>query len=553
MSVCPSSDTTAGVVRDSIDVRRLPWIRPLVAAYANDFPSVATLFAGNPADPAAWRQAIARVQRAPRDRHALAAILRRQLDRRRAPAEAREAAEALGHDQSVAIVTGQQAGVFGGPLYTLLKSATALQLARRVREEHGTSAIAVFWVDEEDHDWNEIRTAELLDANLSLSRVELSGVDGAGHRPIASLTLDDGINDALAELQRLLSPTEFTSDVMAQLRAHYRPGAGVAAAFAGWLDSLLGRHGLVVFESADPAAKPLVADVFVRELTHPGKTAALARDAGQAMSRLGHQPQVEPADDSVALFYLDSAGRRAIRRHGDDYVVDDAVRSASELRDEARSAPQHFSPNVLLRPLVQDRLFPTVCYVSGPSELAYQAQLRSIYREFEIEAPLLYPRATATVLDAGAVRFLDRYRLSLEALHAQDDSALNRLLENQLPPAIEQLLTEMENDIGRRAGVLKAEIVALDPTLSGAVDTTVERIQETTKTLHHKIIQASKRKDETLRRQFQRTRALAFPGGESQERVLNLVFFLNRHGPAFPDRLLETLPLDMGRHLVLTP
>jgi bacillithiol biosynthesis cysteine-adding enzyme BshC len=523
-----------------------------VSAYASDFASVAPLFAGNPADPEAWRETIARVQRAPRDRQALVAMLGRQLERRGAPPEAREAAGKLADPASVAIVTGQQAGLFGGPLYTLLKAVTAIQLARKMSDEHGTPVIPVFWVDEEDHDWDEIRTAELLDASLTPRQITLADLPGARERTIASLVLDEGINDALDELNQLLSPCESGAEVVALLRQHYRPGAGMSDAFAGWIEALLGRHGLVVFQSADPAAKSLVGDLFVRELEHPGKTTALARQAGDEMRKLGHQPQVEPADDSVALFRMDENGRHAIKQRGSGYVVQDDVCARQALVDEARTAPQRFSPNVLLRPVVQDRLFPTVCYVGGPSELAYQAQLKRVYQEFGVEFPLLYSRASATLLESKSMRFLDRHQLPLEALQGQDDLALNNLLESLLPPTIERALEESARDIAARAGALKKEVSSLDPTLGGAVDTTAEHMRQALDTLRHKIVHAAKKKDETLRRQFQETRSLAFPGGHPQERSLNLTFAPSRYGVAVCDRLIESLPLDTSKHYVLT-
>jgi bacillithiol biosynthesis cysteine-adding enzyme BshC len=359
------------------------------------------------------------------------------------------------------------------------------------------------------------------------------------------------VESTLESLERGLAPTEFTRDLLRSLRRHFHPGARMATAFAAWVDELLGRHGLVVFESADPAVKPLAADIFARELDNPGLTARLARDTGELMRTFGHAPQVEPVEDSVALFYLDGEGRRSIRRRGAEFLIGDATRPARDLQVEAERHPERFSPNVLLRPLVQDRLFPTVCYVCGPSELAYQAQLGGVYREFSVEVPLLYPRVNATLLDSGAIRFLERYGLALEALHAQDESALNRLLESQLPPGIEAGLQTTEREITERAASLKGLIAPLDPTLVGAVDTTVERIRETLHTLHTKIIHATKRKDDTLRRQFTRTRALAFPGGHPQERVLNVAFFVNRHGPSLGDRLIELLPVETDKHYVL--
>jgi bacillithiol biosynthesis cysteine-adding enzyme BshC len=546
-------DAPNTLVRAAIDLRRFPWIRPLVAAYSSDFGSVASLFAGNPADPAAWAPTIARVQNAPRDRAGLSRVIAAQLERRNAPKHARAAAGRLADATTVAVVTGQQAGLFGGPLYTLLKAVTAIQLARKVSAAHGIAAIPVFWVEAEDHDWDEVRTARVLDADLALHEITLDNLEGAGTRPVASLVIDDGIGDALAGLEAALPATEFTGDLISRLRMHYRPGQRMGTAFASWLDDLLGRYGLVVFEAADPAAKPLVGALFSRELEAPCRTTHNAKQAGEAMAALGHDPQVQPADDSVALFYMGDGNRYSIKRREDGYVLGDTVRPHAEVQAEAAAHPERFSPNVLLRPVVQDHLFPTVCYVAGPSELAYQAQLGAIYKDFGVEVPLLYPRANATLLDAAAVRFLEKYNLPLEALQPHDESALNRLLESQLPPGVEDALDAASEEIRARLEVLKAAMPAIDPTLVGAADTTLERMQETLKHLHAKIIQASKRKDETLRRQYTRTQALAFPEGHPQERIVDLAFFLNRYGQALCDRLIDGLPLEMGQHYVVTP
>lgn len=548
-----SSDTLAAVTpRAAVDLRRFSWIRPLVTAHAREYDRVAALFTGNPADPAAWQATIARVARGARHRDAVANALDAQLTRRQAPPEAHAAAALLRDASSVAIVTGQQAGLFGGPLYTLLKAITSIQLARKVTREHGVPAIPVFWVDAEDHDWNEIRSARILDANFAVTDIALGQLPGAGARPVGRLTLDASIAAALETLRSQLAPTEFTAELIAALGRRYRDGARVGAAFAGLLDDLLGPLGLVVFEADDASVKPLVADLFARELEHPCRTTRLAREAGALMTSLGHAPQVEPADDSVALFHMDQDARRGVKRQGDGYTTGDGVRSVADLKAEALAHPERFSPNVLLRPIVQDRLFPTACYVAGPSELAYQAQLGGIYREFGVEPPLLYSRVSATIIDSAAARFFERSGLPLEALHAQDESALNKLLESLLPPGLDRAIHESEAALADRLAALKPAVTSIDPTLGGAVDTTVEKMRDTLKTLNNKIIQAAKRKDDTLRRQFTRTRALTFPDGAPQERALSIVFFLNRYGLALAPRLLEMLPLETDQHYVLT-
>jgi bacillithiol biosynthesis cysteine-adding enzyme BshC len=271
------------------------------------------------------------------------------------------------------------------------------------------------------------------------------------------------------------------------------------------------------------------------------------------MARLGHAPQIEPADDVVCLFYVDERGRHPIRLRDGRFIVGEESRPTQALALEAAAHPERFSPNVLLRPLVQDTLFPTACYVAGPSELAYHAQLAPAYEAFAIPRPLLASRASATLLDSAGARFLDRSHVPLEALQPRDDAALNRLLEAQLPPEIESLFSGIDRQLEDATERLKPVAISVDPTLAGTVDTTLVRARETFKHLQGKILQASKKKDDTLRRQFGRTRTLVFPNGAPQERVLNVSFFVNRYGPALFSRLLETLPAVADAHYVITP
>ena len=537
--------------RLEVDLRRLPWIRPLASAYASDFSSVSEFFAGNPWTAEGWRDAIARVQAFGRDRDGLTRVLLAQAEPRGAPPAARQAIAQLKDARAVAVVTGQQAGLFGGPLYTLLQAITALQLAARARDAHGVSAVAIFWVDAEDHDWDEVRSCPVLTADLELRAISLGSPKGAGEVPVAALTLGADAERAIAELEQALQRTEFTGEVIAALHEAYRAGTGMSEAFARWMERLLGPLGLIVFESADPAAKPLAADLFARVLSDPGHVARLAAESGEAMRRKGHEPQVVPQADAVALFRL-NGGRRSIRIRDAQFLVEEQPVARETLVAEAASAPHTFSPNVLLRPVVQDTLFPTVAYVSGPSELAYLGQLKQVYERFGVPMPLIYPRASITLLDSASTRFLSRYDLPLADLRQQDEAALNRMLEAQLPARVESSLLEAEAAMQRSMAQVIDAVAQIDPTLSGAARTTLGRMEHDLRTLHGKIIHAAKKRDETLRRQFARAQALAFPGGQPQERMLGLPFFLNRYGWGLIKRLEAELPLDTGRHWVLT-
>ena len=533
-----------------IDVRTLEWIRPLVGEYAFNFQNLSELFSGNPATADGWREAISRTH-AQRRNPAIADIIAAQQASRGAPSKARESAARLSDPRAVVIATGQQAGVFGGPLFTLLKAVTAIELATKVSAEHKVPAVPVFWVDAEDHDWEEIRSCTVLDAEFQAKTITLPNLEGAGALPIAQLTLDDRINASIAELLAALPTTDFTAQVGDDIRRAYRPGARMAEAFSTWIESILGPHGLVVFESADPAAKPLAAPVFLRELESPGRTAALAAAAGEKLRARGHQPQVTPHAGSVSLFHLNGA-RQPIRREGDQFYIGETPATLDSLLDDARDNPGRFSPNVLLRPLVQDTLFPTICYVSGPSELAYLGQLREVYQYFGVPMPLIYPRASATLVDGSAARFLNKHQVPFDALRSRDESALNQLLQSQLPPEIEESLTSAEDALRSALQRVIEAMPALDPTLAGAAKTTMGKMEHDLKSLHGKVIQAAKRRDETLRRQFVRTQAQIFPLGQPQERTLTLVYFINRYGPGLVDALMRTLPMELGRHWVVT-
>jgi bacillithiol biosynthesis cysteine-adding enzyme BshC len=538
-------------VRIPVDVRRFPWIRRLAADYAYDFRSVAPFFSGDPADRGAWADAIARTQAHDRRRDAIAAVIARQQERRGAPPRAREAGALLADRSTVAIVTGQQAGLFGGPLFTLFKALTAIKLAEQVARDHKVPAVAVFWIDAEDHDWEEVRSCTVFDETFAPRSVSLPARPGAEPAPVATVALDQSIVDVLAEIERLLPPTEFRGPLIDSLRRAYAPGIGMADAFGRWMEEVLGNRGLIVYDSSDATSKPLVGQVFARELSMPGTTVRLAALAGSDLTARGYHAQVHGQDDGVALFHIDG-GRRAIRQQDGRFVIGDEQYAAPALVEQATTQPGGFSPNVLLRPIVQDTLFPTICYVAGPNELAYLGQLRGVYQHFGVPMPLFYPRATATILDAAALRFLTKYKLPLEALQAQDEAALNELLKTQIPPVVEESFSEAEKAIDAQMARLVQAMPALDPTLEGAARSTLERMQRDLQTLHGKMIQAAKRRDETLRRQFIHARALAFPGGHAQERTVGFLSFLNQYGPALVDRLDEELPLDLGRHWIVT-
>src|SRR5262249_45989152 len=156
-----------------------------------------------------------------------------------------------------------------------LKALTAVQLAERLGSDHGIPAVAIFWIDAEDHDWDEVKSCGVLDAALTPRTVAVGDPPGSHVEPVAPVRLDAAADWAINELAAALPQTEFTEPLIASIRAAYGPGTGMVDAFGRWMESVLGPRGLVVFDSADPAAKPLAAALFTRELERAGTTARL--------------------------------------------------------------------------------------------------------------------------------------------------------------------------------------------------------------------------------------------------------------------------------------
>lgn len=542
----PSAGTLA------VDVRQLPWIRRLAADYAFGFDQLASFYAGNPQQDSAWTDVIARVHGGPRRATPqLAALLTAQQRGRQAPEEAVAAAAAFADPATVAVITGQQAGLFGGPLYTLHKAITAIKLARQVTAERGVRAVPVFWIDSEDHDWEEVRGCTVLDDDQQARTIQLAELEGAGERSIARLVVEGQGRAAVDALQAALPATEFTAGLLAMLGAAYAPGRTMSDAFGRVLEDMLGRYGLVVYDAADPATKPLAARLFASALTSPGRTSQLAAEAGARLEGLGYHAQVAAAEHSAPLFHMNGA-REAIRWHDGTAVVGDRELPLTELAALATTHPERFSPNVLLRPLVQDTIFPTICYVGGPAELAYLGQLKNVYAHFGVPMPLVTPRASASVVDSSTLRTLGKLDVPFAAYQRRDELTLNQLLERQLPPEIDASFADAATAISARLDAITAAATIVDSTLEGAAKSTLGKIQHDLQTLHGKVVQAAKRKDDTLRRQFMRTQAQLFPNGHPQEREVSAVWLLNRYGPAAVDRLVDLLPLDHGHHWVLT-
>jgi bacillithiol biosynthesis cysteine-adding enzyme BshC len=521
---------------------------PLFRDYLLGSDRVAPFFDGGRWDLDALAAAAAASLELPRRREELADALVRQQEGRGAGPAARRARE-LADGRATAIVTGQQAGLFGGPLYVLYKALGAIKVAARLQEKRGSPVVPVFWVASDDHDFAEVRSTSVLDDAGQIRTLRYSPAREPVGLPASRVILDDTITPLIAEVGRALPSGLHRDTLLEMLRGSYRPGVSLSDAFARLLSALL--PDLVVLDASDPALKRLIVPVMSREVTEASPTSRLAREIGERLLAAGYHQQVPVRSGFLNLFVF-MEERRAlgtvngsieVRGLGKRIPVADAVRMME-------ADPSPWSPGVLLRPLAQDLMLASAAYVGGPAEIAYHAQIGPSYRHFGIPRPVLLPRPSVTLVEPAQARALDVEGLALADLQADPETLLARWTRIA-HPQVEEAFTRTREAIEREMAVVEQRLGDLDPTLRAATDGARGRALHQIETLHEKATRALKKRDQTRADRLRRTRDALLPGGSLQERGLGLINLIARHGPAVVDDLLARIdPWARGHQVI---
>ena len=527
---------------ESLDYRNLPSYKPLFLDYLHRFDALSPFFTGDPFDPASWRKVATAIEaRAPST--STAAPLRELNTTLDADELALRSIDALG-DGALAVITGQQVGLFGGPLYTLYKALTTVRLARAAEAELQTKVVPLFWMDTDDHDFAEVQSTWILDAAYELVELRYDTEDASDKLPVGGRKLTPAIGTVLDEAAAALPDTEFKEDVLSNLRESYAAGRTMAEAFGAWLLRMTRGSGLVIVDPSLPELKALGRDVFARELEEGSVSRRLVQQTTAELVERGYHAQATPSESHLNLFHADPV-RSPVTVSGNS-DKDELVR---KLRDE----PSHFSPNVLLRPIYQDTLFPTLAYVAGPNELAYFAQLKRMYEHFDLTMPVIASRASFTVVERPQARFLDRYDVPLAKLSSDDESLLNDIVRGQTPPQLDEDLKRARHCIQDITAALERDLGAVDVSLVPTVKSTRGKLLHHLKELETKAFRAVKRKNDTVRQQFLTTRTALFPGFDMQERKLSPLGYLNKYGWHFTSMVEEGADPALKAHLLLYP
>lgn len=542
-----------------------------------------------------------------RDASARALSVRRASDRAIAPAivdviRAQNAAlppsgardrnvEALAQRGTTCVVTGQQVGLFLGPLYTVYKAASAIACARALERETGARCVPVFWLQTEDHDIAEIDHVVVPRATGEPLRIAVPHTDGA-RVPVAHVALGDGVVDALAALRAELAAHPQAAAHLELLQRAYAPGATFGAAFAHVLAHVFRDDGLVLIDPRDARLAAHAAVVHARALRDATTISRALEERARAIEASGFAVQVHIRAGSPLSFFsphaIDGARFRLDPRADDAQadpqtftLVGDARSpfTTAALLDTLAREPMRFTTSALLRPILQDSWLPTAAYVGGPAEMGYFAQLAPLYAHFDLPMPLPVPRARFRVLDDRARALLDKLALAADDVALPRDELLARVASNgaaahRQPEAIEpsggvqqrggieqrNAIAQPDAIDSRLRAVVDAELAvigpvmtALDPSMAKAIANTTEVVHDAFGKLVAKYGRALAQRDQACVARIDRLRAMLLPNGEPQERVYGLSYYACRFGDAFVKSVVDAVDPFAAAHKDLTP
>ncbi len=519
----------------------------LFSSYTQDFESLATYFAGDFRDPRQRGQIARQVAEHFSGRKELVAILHEQNTRFGTGDATRTNIDRLGSDDAVAIVTGQQLGLFGGPLYTILKTITTIQLARRLEKDTGRSVVPVFWLEGEDHDFEEVSTAWVFSGQRVGSVAYTDGDHRDSKNPVGRILFDDRIQATINQLTDLLPPTDFRPELLRLLESCYRPGTSFLDSFARLMCTLFSDQGLVFISGDDPRFKQKASGLFRKEILEFKKPEALLNETSRKLKE-GFHAQV--ASTPPNLFLLTDEGRFAVvaTRSGFELKGTGQSYSSDELIALLDAEPERFSPNVVLRPLYQDTLLPTAAYVGGPGEISYFAQFRQIYEWAGIPMPIIYPRASVTLVEKKIAKVLTQIEAPLPSFSKPVDALFHELVVEGMKFDPDALFDGASRHIGLAIDEVLPTVEEIDRSLKKSAESTRALLLKEWGRLKDRVIKAEKRRSEQMKGQLEKVAINVFPNGTLQERVISPLYFLNKYGPGLISTLLDNIDLDTSRH-----
>src|SRR2546430_5509640 len=526
--------------------RQVPHQPKLFLEYLDHFEKVKSFYFHPPALTAVTRAT--RKLEYPDDRRAeVISVLRRQNIALGAGPETQSNLDRL-EKGAVAVVSGQQVGLFSGPSYSVYKALTAIQIAEELTRG-GTPAVPVFWMATEDHDLDEVRHTTWFDKG-KLTRFELPLIAETGP-PVGRIPLGAQIEPLLQEAAELLANQG--SDLLAQyLMESYRPEETYGSAFGKLFARLFAQQGLILMDPLDTGLHKVAAPLYQHALAERDALNDKLLQRGRDLDRAGFDAQVKVTSRSTLLFHLADGVRQVVTASAGKFQAGEKTWTRDELVHTTHTEPQNFSPNALFRPVVQDYLLPTAAYIGGPAEISYFAQSEVVYRQLLGRMPVVLPRAGFRLVDAKANKLLRRYGLTVEDVWAGSQGLRHKMERQSVASTLGKNFDRNQRQNTKMLAELGRQIEKLDPTLKGTVERARKRIDFHIDKLRRRVDRAQDHKVGLILAHEQYLDSLLDPHKGLQERELCLLPFLARRGASGLSELKKhSTGRKIGHHSVI--
>jgi bacillithiol biosynthesis cysteine-adding enzyme BshC len=454
---------------------------------------------------------------------------------------------------AAAVVTGQQVGLFGGPMFAIYKALTAVKLAEDATAA-GVDAVPVFWLATCDHDLAEVNHVSIPgpDGALQVLTTPSHGVPGA---PVSAVTLGDEILPLVEQAAKLLGDSEATQ----LLRESYRPGETMGTAFARLYARIFAEWGVIVLDASDGELDRVAHPIFRAAVERADELDAALLKRGKTLEAAGYHQQVKVTSSSVLLFTMRQGARTPIHRRGSGQTAEFVIGtdagaeklSQAELVARIDSSPELFSPNVLLRPIVQDYLLPTLAYTGGSAETAYFAQAGAVYETLLGRVTPIVPRFSATLVEPKVQRLLERHGIAAPDVFSGPEALRRQLAERGLPEDLQAAFDVARKSLDSHLSSIKEKLVKLDRTLVDAAETARSKIEYQLERLQSQAARAEAMKSELVKRHGEILSQALYPDKELQERGVGGIYFLARYGSELLRQLHDAIQCDCNDHQIL--
>lgn len=449
---------------------------------------------------------------------------------------------------AAAAVTGQQVGLFGGPLFSIFKALTAVKLADEATRA-GVECVPVFWLATEDHDLAEVNHVDIPGPDGTLQRVE-TNAHGVEDAPVSRVVFGAEMETTVEAAAKLLGDSEATK----LLLETYRAGESLGTAFGKLFARVFADWGVILLDASDEGLHRIASPLFAAAIERSEELDERLLARGKELEAAGYHQQVKVTAASTVLFMYKDGARTPIRRRGNgvaEFVVGEERMSRAQLLKHIEERPEDFSPNVLARPVVEDYLLPTLVYTGGSAEVAYFAQLGVVYEELAGRVTPILPRFSATIVEPKMRRLLDKYGIDLTSLFHGVDFVREKLAQNALPSELKETFDEAEAGLEKSLGAIEKLLGDLDKTLVEAGQRAGSKMKHQLGELRSRAARAEAMRSEVITRHAQQLSESLYPNKALQEREVGGIYFLSRYGDQLLHDLYATMHTDCHDHQLI--